>query len=1247
MQSFEGQEFEIIMEERSSSDEVLEAAESLLRRVDIAKQLHVVTELLARWSSDTFASDENGVSRALRIIKTYCQANEDVARLLLEFIEICEFPQRVIDVLPEVAFGDENGRDAFISQNAQVMGQDEKSLGETMMNTLKQLLKEDRTLLVPIIGAMSSLKHMGEGHQNQIIDLCKESLVIVDVDDLPAVVRTLMSSTSRKNGFLNLYFIRYYCKDIQLSVLSLVADVLVQSMMDISKKAVLHAFFAIMREFHRMERIDFIVLIMLCSKRYHRVTAAKFLLECVEAHYVLPDLFVQLCKEKGFKDVISPFQQGFTFFLAHLLLCSDSISSSDLTSRLQFASSYFSQLFDLDCDKNELVRLLITSCCTAHSTNGYRIALMASELLLRLSRRVGHELRSYVAYIEEIVQKRNDLPSVLLHRLSSTVCSLQDSSIATTALIFIQKSLVQFDSSAKICGLILAQHCLQVMLHDREDADSDEVISWVLRLLDEGCRNQMLGVAVLDVFSFNCSSMLVSDCKFIYSSLQNVFQDSGIIIQNDGGCIIDLEAYMESAFNRASGRQPFFLFKLIEAIITLSDILYTSEDTDDCKLQPLSSSKWASSSIRVPKAFMAESDFSEHAFWCSLNVFNVTGALLHHSSSQLSGHLISLNLRARNQMSAIGQKISEGALVKTLLNNAVDGLNGSACETIASSMPTIPLELVVSFLCNHVAETIPIFELHSLLGMLEEFIFPMKAGNRPNSAMHEFHSGIGATLFIELDSTVRYLSSSGFLSWMLSSIYKMFFRSLEDGSLDISLSALTRFLNNLIYHTSNASIYDDLMQMLNQTVCNLDPSTTSIFELFQYFASNATESAFAVLCLHICSSTATNTSQLYSLGHSMVLRVSKICQRNAGEPDCTDLLLRLRQLDLIPNTLLWKSLSSFSMLRQIGDGISGLLALLERRARCKADYGLSQFFRFMVQCAPADVYNPFVMVLVKSMIELVASEKTRHDDVVFLIDETLPWIYELAFLISMTMLCRFNVTHLSDAEGRHPLLHFINILAVLRKLCTLLIGSSDARVLLLPVDGNLLRFFPSLLSAIQIKMSELVAMTTSAQIDLTCTSLQLPLTLCLNLATVIENVVEIHLQIRSEGEDAGIAKSFLKNVSSGCPKTKIALTEFIDFVHNTARTYSLEALPESTEMIRFLKKFDKGLSRSSMESIVLKNSSDTITPLEYYSTFKPVTHSLQPVTERKRQRNEEESFDESGTESEGEQENGFTAVFTA
>ena len=67
---------------------------------------------------------------------------------------------------------------------------------ESVVNQYKQLIQQDRSYLVPVLGSLSEFE-LPKDLKNEVFDLASESLDIVDEEDLPTIIKTMLSSLTK------------------------------------------------------------------------------------------------------------------------------------------------------------------------------------------------------------------------------------------------------------------------------------------------------------------------------------------------------------------------------------------------------------------------------------------------------------------------------------------------------------------------------------------------------------------------------------------------------------------------------------------------------------------------------------------------------------------------------------------------------------------------------------------------------------------------------------------------------------------------------------------------------------------------------------------------------------------------------------------------------------------------------------------------------------------------------------------
>jgi hypothetical protein len=128
--------------------------------------------------------DEDGTRKLLRAIITLmpCPPHPTVHEQLLEILPTLKHPQPVIEELAELT-------GSTLDQGTL----------RVIVETYKKVLSLDGSLIVPIVGSLFKLPLSG-ATMNEAASIAREALSVVDDDDIPTVVRTLMKTLDQSTN---------------------------------------------------------------------------------------------------------------------------------------------------------------------------------------------------------------------------------------------------------------------------------------------------------------------------------------------------------------------------------------------------------------------------------------------------------------------------------------------------------------------------------------------------------------------------------------------------------------------------------------------------------------------------------------------------------------------------------------------------------------------------------------------------------------------------------------------------------------------------------------------------------------------------------------------------------------------------------------------------------------------------------------------------------------------------------------
>jgi hypothetical protein len=449
-------------------EELLKIIPELLRDADT--QVETASHLINRivMANDT----EQDVKRILRTMAGNLTPNSAITEQLLELLECYQNPILIIEALPEI------------------VGSSIKEI-QMVIEKYKQILTVDRSFLLPIIGSLSQLQ-LPEKMKTDVFLLTVSALNIVEEDDLPTVVRTLLHSMTKELAGDIIESIRKETRNLSSKALPMIVEVL-SNALKISKLAVNRFFKAVSTS--KLYKLDILLLLIMVNNPQVKIStnALNILMQGLIRQAADLSLLKSVIEEK---DVLKEHQQALVTFCSTLLQSSNKVLIS-------WASDLFLTLFlKYEASRAEVISNLLTSCvqcfqqaATGNNSKESNAARGSAAILLMLSRNYGNFVVVNAPLIEEVLMHPHSLAAIdaatnivtddfyfVLHALSESLVSLcaHRPTMSNSIMIYIQKQIFSGNIDAQRCGLILSSHVTSI-LSEQEKAS---LVQWVLRMID-------------------------------------------------------------------------------------------------------------------------------------------------------------------------------------------------------------------------------------------------------------------------------------------------------------------------------------------------------------------------------------------------------------------------------------------------------------------------------------------------------------------------------------------------------------------------------------------------------------------------------------------------------------------------------------------------------------------------------------------------------------------------------------------
>ena len=190
-------------------NQALDLATTLLQETNAL--LPVSTQMLERLRLNL--EEEEGTKRILKVLIMYGTPNHALTDQLLQLLAISEYPSSIIECVAALA------------------GNDEKNVEKIIIAFQDFILSAcDSELWLNIVGALSELELTSERLRIKVFKLITESLEIVDEEDVPTVVRTLLRTVTKSTSQQIVRLVRKQCSGLSTETQYLLLQVIETSM---------------------------------------------------------------------------------------------------------------------------------------------------------------------------------------------------------------------------------------------------------------------------------------------------------------------------------------------------------------------------------------------------------------------------------------------------------------------------------------------------------------------------------------------------------------------------------------------------------------------------------------------------------------------------------------------------------------------------------------------------------------------------------------------------------------------------------------------------------------------------------------------------------------------------------------------------------------------------------------------------------------------------------------------------------
>ncbi|CAM9632114.1 unnamed protein product [Chrysoparadoxa australica] len=426
----------------SSTNEALVLCRPLLRSELTA--LSAGTALLERIRQGM--EDEQGVAAIMQLIKSSSTPSIPLAEQVIHLLPVVE-PKAVVALVSTIP--------ALVAGKAISIDQ--------VVEEYVRLMKEDRSLIVPVIGSLHDLPLSAE-LKSKVAELTLEALALVDEEDVPVVVRTLLRATAPSSVVF--HQLRRETAGLQYETIAVMVEVLADAF---TQESVAEAFLGSVTamittapdaEDSEMVPLDVIGLLLLLSHPHESKPLQKLLSLLLQLPKAVPfQVLRDLSSNLDSRDLQWVRLLGPMLDLGLWLLIMPSQAGTSGQALRRGACELLFSLFK----QHPCIRLRLVSAClsaTAAGRGGRQAgkggaseqppsAVAAGQLLVVLAKRQGPAMAPYAHSIAEAVmhssgvaaRQMSEIPLTLLcESISLLVPHAQG--LLNTLLVHVQKQLL-------------------------------------------------------------------------------------------------------------------------------------------------------------------------------------------------------------------------------------------------------------------------------------------------------------------------------------------------------------------------------------------------------------------------------------------------------------------------------------------------------------------------------------------------------------------------------------------------------------------------------------------------------------------------------------------------------------------------------------------------------------------------------------------------------------------------------------
>ena len=424
---------------------------------------------------------------------------------------------------------------------------------EIIVEKFKELVSSDRKYLVPVLGSLGQFE-LGEDLKNQIYKVAVEALNIVDENDIPTVLKSLLSALTKQNYLEIFNVIHNSCQCLSDNINSILLDI-IGNIFRVNTLSV-NLFLEYIDSSDVISKFDIMILIVLISrinarKKTLSLILSKIIKSSITLNILIDTLIVHL--------ILSPYSDSLLLLSQFLL-----IQSNRHPFLLDWSLSLFKCLFvNYKQCSSQIISNLVTICSTSTSLSNNIFELpniniktvdistiQSSNILYELAKLDNNTVAIYSHLIEELLIYSTNIPIQVLHFVCNTLATLSicKPSILSSLLIYVQKQIFSGNDIYLRNGLVCATYLLENAL--LSDLDKESILNWVARLISSS--NLIPKLLIIDFLNINIK-------KYDNSLMQRIFSD--YILQDLIESVQIYSLYIHSA-SKKENSSPYFIYNV-------------------------------------------------------------------------------------------------------------------------------------------------------------------------------------------------------------------------------------------------------------------------------------------------------------------------------------------------------------------------------------------------------------------------------------------------------------------------------------------------------------------------------------------------------------------------------------------------------------------------------------------------------------------------------------------------------------